>query len=353
MCALRQEDSSIVTPRERTQRRGRTTTVTPERLVPLFQKQSPQTEGVLVAIPAYNEERFIGSVVHGVRLEGFECLVIDDGSTDRTVEIARAAGATVERHRANRGKSAAVARALNVARRLGVSMLVVMDGDWQHNPSEIHDLLGPLRAGDADIVSGSRFLTADRARIPSIRGIGLRAITAMANVASGLRVTDSQTGFHAFSLKAIQAARFKSDGFSVEVEVQFMARARRLRHLEVPISVRYDDPPKRNVFRQGAQVIDGIIRMVAHYRPLLFFGVPSVILLLTGIVLGVFVLDIYRQAQELAGGYALLAALLIILGAIGLFAALLLHVLRGLFMALEHDINLIVYSADSAANLSD
>ena len=310
-------------------------TVTAPRLVPLFEPQAVPADRALVAVPAYNEERFIGSVVHAVRMKGFECLVIDDGSTDRTVELALAAGARVERVPENRGKSAAVSRALEIARRLGVTMLVVMDGDWQHDPEEIEGLLDPIRSGEADIVSGSRFLTAERHRIPSVRGIGLRAITAVSNIASGGRVTDSQTGFHAFSRRAIQAIRLKSNGFSVEVEVPFVARALSLRHVEVPIGVRYEDPPKRNVFRQGGQVIDGLIRLVAYYRPLLFFGVPSAILLLAGLVLGMLVVDIYQGARQFAGGYALLAALLIILGAIGLFAGLLLHVLRGVFLGLE------------------
>jgi glycosyltransferase involved in cell wall biosynthesis len=313
------------------------------RLVPVFEQRAKtdraETDGVLVAIPAYNEERFIGSVIHGVLLEGFECLVIDDGSTDRTVEIAKAAGATVERLAQNGGKSAAVRRALQVARRRGVNVLVLMDGDWQHDPREIDTLLQPLRSGEAEIVSGSRFLMSARRQIPSVRGIGLRALTAMSNLASGHRVTDSQTGFHAFSRKAIRGMRLRSNGFSVEVEVQFLSRALSLRHVEVPISARYEDPPKRNVFGQGARVLDGIIHLVAYYRPLLFFGVPSLSLLVMGGVLGVVVVDIYESGGQLAFGYALISVLFIILGAIGMFAGLVLHVLRGIYLGLEHQLH--------------
>jgi glycosyltransferase involved in cell wall biosynthesis len=328
-------------------------TATNPRLVPLFQdrpvvvggpaepERLPAPQRVLVAVPAYNEERFIGSVVHGVQLQGFDCVVIDDGSTDRTVEIATAAGARVECHGENRGKSAAVTRALQVARRMSVDVLVLMDGDWQHDPREIPSLLEPVLDGTADIVSGSRFLNDERRRIPSVRGAGLRAVTTLSNVASGQRLTDSQTGFRAFSRQAIENLRFRSVGFSIEVEIQFMAALLGLKQLEVPISVSYADPPKRNVFGQGAQVLDGIIRLVAHYRPLLFFGVPGVLSLVTGLIIGVFVLDIYQTSAELAGGYALLAVLLIILGAIGTFAGLLLNVLGGIFHGLERQIDLL------------
>jgi len=322
------------------------------RLVPVFEQRA-ETDGVLVAIPAYNEERFIGSVIHGVLMEGFECLVIDDGSTDRTVEIARAAGATVERLDQNGGKSSAVRRALQVARRRGVNILVLMDGDWQHDPREIETLLQPLRAGEAEIVSGSRFLTSARRQIPSVRGIGLRVLTAMSNLASGHRVTDSQTGFHAFSRKAIRAMRLRSNGFSVEVEVQFLSRALSLRHFEVPISARYEDGPKRNVFGQGARVLDGIIRLVAHYRPLLFFGVPSMGLLVLGGVLGVAVIDIYQGGGQLAFGYALLSVMLVILGAIGMFAGLVLHVLRGIYLGLEHQLHAMSHAIEESTATKD
>jgi hypothetical protein len=227
-------------------------------------------------------------------------------------------------------------------------MLVVMDGDWQHDPKEIHALLEPLRSGKADIVSGSRFLTHEHSRVPSVRGVGLRAMTALSNIASGEWLTDSQTGFRAFSSHAIEVLRFRSAGFTIEVEVQFMARVLGLKHVEVPISARYDDPPKRNVLGQGAQVLDGLIRLVAHYRPLLFFGVPGVSLLLIGVGLGALVIDIYQVSAELAGGYALLAVLLIILGAIGVFAGLLLNVLNGVFLGLEHQIHQIAQAVERA-----
>jgi hypothetical protein len=329
-------------------------TATASQLVAMFDAQAAdplvlEDEVILVAIPAYNEERFIGSVVHGVRLEGFECLVIDDGSTDRTSEIAAAAGAIIERHPDNRGKSAALNSAFEVARRLGVGALVVMDGDWQHEPREIHAVLEPVQSGTADIVSGSRFMTNGRTTMPSVRGAGLRAVTFAANVASGQRLTDSQTGFRAFSRHALEVLRFRSAGFAVEVEVGFLARLRGLRHIEVPITTRYVDPPKRNVMGQGLQVVDGLVRLVAHYRPLLFFGVPGAVLVVAGMGVGTVVVDIYGRGRELAAGYALLAVLLISVGAAGLFAGLILHVLRGIFLGLEQQIHVILKAIDSPA----
>lgn len=306
-------------------------------VVPLFPAaaREPETDTVLIAVPALNEERFIGSVVHEVRLLGFECLVIDDGSTDRTAAIATAAGALVERHDRNSGKAAAMNTAFEAAREMGVSILVVMDGDWQHDPREIEDLIEPIRRREADIVSGSRFLESARGHVPSVRAMGMRALTIGSSLASGQNMTDSLSGFRAFGRAAIEAFTFKSHGFSVEFEMQFMARSHGLRQREVPITARYDDPPRRNVFAYGVHALDGLIRLAARFRPLLFFGVPSFVTLLVGIALGFVVVDTYQRLAEFAAGYALLTILLIILGSIGLFASILLHVLRGIFLDLE------------------
>ena len=111
---------------------------------------------ILIAIPAFNEERFIGSVVLQTRRAGFATLVIDDGSADQTALVAEAAGARVERHPTNRGKAEALNTAFRFARTSGAAALVVLDGDGQHNVAEIHRLLAPILADQADIAIGSR-----------------------------------------------------------------------------------------------------------------------------------------------------------------------------------------------------
>jgi Glycosyl transferase family 2 len=301
-------------------------------------------EVILVAIPALNEERFIGSVVHEVRMLGFECLVIDDGSTDRTSAIATAAGALVVRRDLNEGKAAALNAAFEMARDKGVSILVAMDGDWQHNPHEIHDLIEPIRMGVADLVTGSRFLPAAGGHVPMLRGLGMRVLTAGSSLVSGQAMTDSLSGFRAFGRPAIEAFSFKSHGFSAEFEMQFMARSNGLRHHEVPITARYDDPAKRNVLSYGLHVLGGLIRLAARFRPLLLFGVPSTLTLLIGIVMGLMVVETYQRSSELAAGTALLTLLLIILGSIGLFASILLHVFRGTFLDLERQLKALAAS---------
>src|ERR1700736_2814081 len=107
---------------------------------------------VVVAIPAYNEDRFIGSLVLKLRARQHQVLVVDDGSTDATADLAEAAGATVVRHASNLGKTAAVETAFEQARRMGADALVLLDGDSQHDPADIDALVAPILRGDADMV---------------------------------------------------------------------------------------------------------------------------------------------------------------------------------------------------------
>lgn len=288
-----------------------------------------------VAIPAYNEERFIGSVVLATRLLGLPVVVVDDGSQDRTAEIARAAGATVLQHEVNQGKAEALNTAFRFARTAEADVLVLLDGDGQHRPEELHSLLGPILSGQADIVIGSRFLASSDGAIPGMRRFGQQAITLATNAGSGTAVTDSQSGFRAFSRKAIDALVFGSKGLSVESEMQFAARDFGLQIVEMPITALYPDPPKRNVLRQGLHVLNGVLQLVGRHRPLLFFGVPGAALFLAGLLLGALVTDIYQRTSELAVGYALITIMSVSVGLITLFTGILLHVLRSTFLDLE------------------
>src|SRR5690348_9532152 len=107
---------------------------------------------VLVAVPAYNEDRFIGSVVLKLRTAGYAVLVVDDGSDDATADVAAAAGAEVVCHPQNRGKAAALHSVFQYARKHRSEALVVLDGDGQHDPLEVDQVVSPILEGRADMV---------------------------------------------------------------------------------------------------------------------------------------------------------------------------------------------------------
>jgi glycosyltransferase involved in cell wall biosynthesis len=284
---------------------------------------------VLVAIPAFDEDRFIGSLVLKLRARGHMVVVVDDGSSDATGDVAQAAGAVVLRHPQNLGKSAAVRTAFVHACRIAVDALVILDGDSQHDPADIDRLVEPILNGEADMVVGSRF-AGMRSHIPRWRVAGQHALTLATNLGSGLHLTDSESGYRAFSRKALEEMRFSGTGFAIEPETQFEAKRRGWKVLEVPIRVHYELPLKRNPVWHGVGQVDAILRLIGQHRPLLFFSVPGLLLLLSGLYLGIQVARIYDATQQLAVGYALITVMLCIVGVLTTFTGIILHAMRAL-----------------------
>ena len=284
---------------------------------------------VAVVIPAYNESRFIGSTVLKAREYAEFVIVVDDGSTDGTAGIAETAGARVVRHEQNQGKGAALNTGLRAARELGAQAVVTLDADGQHLPEEMNRLLAPVLEGQADIVVGSRYLD-QSSHVPRHRAWGHRAFNLLTRLASGVKVSDSQSGYRAFSTHALESMSFNANGFSVESEMQFLAHELGLRVREVPVTIQYTDKPKRPVWVHGLIVLNGVLRLVGQHRPLFYFGVPGALVLLVGVGWGVYVVEIFRTTSQLAVGYALISVLLSMLGMLMLSTGIILHSVRGL-----------------------
>jgi hypothetical protein len=130
----------------------------------------------------------------------------------------------------------------------------------------------------------------------------------------------------------VMSRALRGDGFSVESEMQLVARQNGLRILEAPVTVDYDIPLKRNPFGHALEVIDGLLRLVGQARPLLFISVPGLVLLALGIFMGLLVVNIYADNRQLAVGYGLITVLLIVTGVLGLFAGIMLHSIRALLL---------------------
>lgn len=235
---------------------------------------------VVAIIPACNEERFIGSVILMAHMVANSVIVVDDGSDDHTRDISEAANATTISHAYNMGKGAALNTGFEIARELNAEVAVTMDADGQHLPDEMGVLIEPIVQGRADVVIGSRYLGNWKA-IPWHRVIGHTVFSFITNRLSGTRITDTQSGFRAFSRSAIQVMRFTSSGFSAESEIQFIAKKERLKLLEVPITAQYLDSPKRPALAHGLMVANGMIRLTREYRPSLFFTASAIMLLLS------------------------------------------------------------------------
>ncbi len=286
------------------------------------------TGDVLAVVPAHNEARFIGSVVVALHMRGIPCVVVDDGSTDATAEIARTAGAMVLQHPSNMGKAGALNTAFALPRVRDAGVVILLDADGQHDVREIPTLVDALRENSADVVIGSRYLPDSTGQIPRSRRLGQRLLTIASNVASSEAVTDSQSGFRALSHRARSVMQFRAAGFGAETEMQFHARSHRLKVVEVPIRAIYTAPPKRSALRHAAEVVSGILRLMVLHRPLLFFAAPGLLTAIAGLALGGFVVATYVTTQLLPIGFTVLTVGLVIVGAIGVLFGVLLHVLR-------------------------
>lgn len=286
---------------------------------------------IVVVIPAYNEERFIGSVVLKILQFPVKVLVVDDGSQDDTALVAERAGAHVIRQPQNKGKGAALNLGFQKAREMTPDVIVVLDGDGQHLATDLPGIVQPILEDRADIVVGSRYIR-HTSKVPASRVWGHRLINLITKVSSGVNVSDSQSGYRAFSPNAFRVDHFCSNGFSVESEMQFLAREYNLRVMEVPITIYYPDRPKRSAVGQGLLVLNGILKLMGQYRPLLFFSIPGGVLLVAGILLGIWVIQRFDQIHQLATGTALISILLSILGLIMVSTGFTLHSIRGLLI---------------------
>lgn len=222
---------------------------------------NPQPK-IIAAIPAYNEARHIEEIVSSTLQYVNQVIVVDDGSTDGTGERAREAGATVIKHPTNLGKGVAINTAFKTAREINPCAMVLLDADGQHRPEEIPQLLGPVLNNQADMVVGSRFLANND--IPKYRMLGQTVLNITTNLGSGIKLTDTQSGFRAFSRKAIERLAFKETGFAVESEMQFRANRCGLKVTEVPINTNYDEKVKRNPVAHGFSVLFRVLGMMGE-----------------------------------------------------------------------------------------
>ncbi|AEB11482.1 glycosyl transferase family 2 [Marinithermus hydrothermalis DSM 14884] len=299
--------------------------------------RSGEKANVVAVIPAYNEERFIASVVIKTRGYASHVIVVDDGSTDRTAELAEVSGARVVRLEKNQGKAAALNAGFKAALQLKPDAVVCLDGDAQHEPAEIPELVRPILAQEADVVVGSRFLE-KRSPIPGWRQLGQHTLTAVTNLTSGVKISDSQSGYRAFSPKAVRTLRFRSSGLSVESEMQFLFSQAGLKVKEVPISVSYADGSKRNPVVQGLQILDAILSLVARRRPLLFFSLPGLFLGVIGVLLGIRVALHMQATGELLMGTAILTTLALTGGLLLGVAGVMLHSIQHMIRRIQEEI---------------
>jgi glycosyltransferase involved in cell wall biosynthesis len=205
----------------------------------------------LAVIPARNEAPRIAPVVTGALKHVDAAIVVDDGSEDGTGEAAAEAGAIVVRHVINLGKGAALKTGCLAARKLGAEAVVFLDADGQHMPGDIPKLTAPLVAGKADIVFGAREMEKG-ASMPAVLKFGNWFLSASVKALFGVKIRDTQSGFRAFKMDALDKIFWESAGYAVETEIIVRAARAGLKYDEASITTTYLDKYK------GTTVFDGL-----------------------------------------------------------------------------------------------
>lgn len=235
-----------------------------ERTRPLL-AADPLGVEVVIIIPAYNECENLKSLLRQIPLEVLGrkvgVIVVDDGSTDATVEVVEKYGYLIARNAVRRGGGAALRLGYDIAKSLGVKIAVTIDGDGQHNPQEIHRLIEPILQDKYDLVIGSRILGSWK-KDNKIRFVGLHLFNLIINLLTTTKITDCSSGFKAFKMSQMEQLELREDQFQ-STEVIIEAAKKGLRIGEVPISItarKYGQSKKGKDWSYGLNFVKTIIK---------------------------------------------------------------------------------------------
>lgn len=243
---------------------------------------------IAVFIPCLDEEQTVGKVIDDFRRELPDAVifVIDNGSSDRTAEVAEEHGARVVREQ-RRGKGFAVRTAF---RRLDADILVMVDGDDTYPAEAVKPLLAPVLDGQADMTVGSRLMSGNSSEFGPLNRFGNWIYPTLLRFLLRVRLTDVLSGFRVMSREFVRGVPIASTGFEIEAELTVKAVERGYRLVELPIDLRsrpHDSQSKIRIFSDGWRILWTIILLFRDYRPLTFFGSIGLVLMLIGLIAGV------------------------------------------------------------------
>ncbi|WP_321168837.1 glycosyltransferase [Halorubrum sp. CBA1125] len=300
----------------------------------------PETKDVevLIGIPAYNEANAIADVVTEAQNYADEVLVVDDASQDETAELARDAGATVVEHGSNKGYGGALKTVFEEADIRDADHLSILDGDGQHDPSDVPAAVRTQKADDVDIVIGSRFVDGSETDLPLYRRVGLTVVNVLTNVSMGVIrrkswVNDTQSGFRTYNRHAIESLSEDDsigEEMSASTDILYHAHEHGYDFEEIGTTIDYDveDPSSHNPVSHGLTLVGNILTTIERKRPILILGVPGFLSSFVGLGFVYWTLSNYISSGTFPLGLATTSGFLILVGIFTCFTAIILHSLN-------------------------
>jgi glycosyltransferase involved in cell wall biosynthesis len=280
----------------------------------------------IACIPAYNEEKVIGDVIKRSLKFVDKVLVYDDGSIDQTSQEAEKAGAIVFRHENNQGKGIAIKTLFENALKMNADISITIDGDGQFLPEEMNRLINMIESEKVDVVIGNRY--GDKKEMPRYRKTGNKIFDKITKLASNLPFQDTQSGYRAYSKKAIESIKITTNGFGVDSEILVDAANKGLKISEVPVTVLYNTGQKtstKNPISHSSGVLSLLLELIAINHPLKFVGLPGFVLFIIGVIFSVIVLTLFNEERVFSIPSTLVALGSLVLGLMLLLMSVVLY----------------------------
>ena len=282
---------------------------------------------IVVGIPAFNEEKNIASIIIKLKKITNTIIVCNDGSTDLTNKIAEELGAIVINHSKNLGYGAAIRSIFLKAKEMNSDILVTFDADGQHRIEDIKQVIQPIIENKTDVVIGSRFLNEEENEVPEYRKIGIKIITKVTNVSINQKITDSQSGFRAYSKQVLEKLSPSDLGMGISTEILIKSSKMGFKILEVPIKILYEgkNTSTHNPISHGTSVLFSTIKYTSIEHPLKFYGITAIVFMIIGLSFTAWSIQAYAETGKIITNITLIGVGTTIIGVILIITAILLY----------------------------
>ena len=281
---------------------------------------------IIIGIPAFNEEKNIASIITKLTNITDTVIVCNDGSNDLTAEISEKMGAIVINHKKNLGYGGAIRSIFFKAKEMDGDILVTFDADGQHRIEDIKNVVEPIINQKADLVIGSRFLDESEKEIPHLRKVGIKVITKITNASIKKQLTDSQSGFRAYSKQVINELNPSELGMGISTEILIKASSKDFKISEVPIKILYSgNTSTHNPVSHGSSVLLSTIKYTSIEHPLKFYGIPSLIFFIIGLSFTYMSAQFYSEIGRLNTNLTIIAVGCVLIAAVLLVTTILLY----------------------------